>query len=253
MIKVLLAILSLFFWLSIFSIAGRIRDFEQETGLQVVPVLRPEIAERLFPTPTAPEPVVAQVGRFWLRMRVVDEGLHIREAPSVRSTITGRFPVGTVFVTDPSTETIADGYTWHEHDLGWSALAPENGNWLNSHVRIVQPPDSTTLPGYGNLFHAVPVNLDRIDWVQYFGDTVFARQFGHHHNYDGYAQGMHGGLDFGVSEEDSGLPRAVFAGLYGTVVERREDEIWLGAADYVIKYQHLEDTPNLRPGDPNRA
>ena len=236
----------------------------------VEPTATPEPADVEAPTPT-PMPTIVPTAEaerqvleetieppgvfspYSLRLRVVDEGLHIRSqpripAPGERSNIIGKYPVGAVFLTAPNSEVEADGYLWHRHGLGWSAVAPATGSAKDSHVALVEPPSAKALPQYGSLFVAHPVDLDLVSWVQYFGDTVFARAHGHDHNY-GYAQGYHGGLDFGIDEADAYVAHPVHAGTTGVVVRAAPNAVWLSTGDYLIKYLHLQDVPqNLENG-----
>jgi murein DD-endopeptidase MepM/ murein hydrolase activator NlpD len=69
------------------------------------------------------------------------------------------------------------------------------------------------LPGCRSLFQRLPVNSVLIYGLQWYGNTVFAYEHGREHNYPGYSQGLHGGIDFIAK---SGTP--VTAGVYGEVV-----------------------------------
>jgi murein DD-endopeptidase MepM/ murein hydrolase activator NlpD len=98
----------------------------------------------------------------------------------------------------------ADGYKWIRHELGWSAQQKIGGQFaylykLNicKHVPDVH-------------FSQLPLPLDVTQWFYYYGNTAFAYLHGRKHNYDGYSQGLHGGLDFG---HPGGAP--IYAGVNG--------------------------------------
>src|SRR5260221_8840809 len=46
-------------------------------------------------------------------------------------------------------------------------------------------------------FQRLPLDLKDIYYFYYYGNTEFAFTDGKKNNYDGYSQGLHGGLDFG--------------------------------------------------------
>ena len=213
-----------------------------------------ESTHSLFPTPTPstlrPTALATDESQHFspyrLRLRVIDGALNIRSAPSIDSSKSGQLPVGSVFLTDPDSELMADDFIWHRHALGWSAIASAQGT---PHAEISDGLDFQATPHYGSVFTVAPVDLEQIEWLQYFGDTVFARAYGHLHNYDGYAQGLHGGLDFGIDSREAHIPRAVFAGTVGLIEKTFPNAVWVKHGDYVIKYQHLESIPDYQRGD----
>ena len=198
------------------------------------------------PPPPTEEPTRSYLSPYHLRLRVIDDALNVRKSPSVDSKKIAQLPVGSVFLTDPDSELESDGFIWHRHALGWSAIGSLEGT---PHAEITDGLDLRSTPHYATVFTTSPVDLEEIAWLQYFGDTVFARAYGHLHNYDGYAEGLHGGLDFGIDSGETHIPRAVFAGTIGVIEARLQNAIWISHGDYVIKYQHLESIPNYQRGD----
>lgn len=69
------------------------------------------------------------------------------------------------------------------------------------------------------------VDLDKVDWIQWFGPTVFSYEDGDFWDYDEYCQGQHCGLDLGAPW---GTP--LYSGIFGIVkyVSNERIEIWYG-------------------------
>lgn len=182
----------------------------------------------------------------------VAQDVKVRNKPSTdpQGWIIKTLSRGTSINCNTDTVTEADGYYWLEHDQnGWSAWQDVYGET----VFMAEPgsipglvyigpdgPDVTGLPGYQSLITRLPVNLDDTDWWQYFGNNVFAYVNGKSYNYDGYSQGLHGGLDFGNSAR-SGIP--VYAGLEATyiktIVSPPNNKVILESGDFTIIYQHV--------------
>ncbi len=92
------------------------------------------------------------------------------------------------------------------------------------------------------------------EWVQPFGSTVFAKNYGPGLNYTGYCRGYHCGVDLGGP---AGTP--VYSGFYGYVANAEGDTVWVyvgykdnqgnfsGLSFYKIKYQHVK--PNITAGN----
>ncbi|GEM_PF-5391349 len=80
----------------------------------------------------------------------------------------------------------------------------------NSEIRLLSQDD---LPVQNQLFESLPLPIDDIHNVYYYGNTRFAFCCGDEHSYDEYSQGLHGGLDFG---NRNGI---VLAGVHGEFVE----------------------------------
>ena len=172
---------------------------------------------------------------------VTDALLNVRDNPRLSASIIGEIPQGTIFR--------AVDEVYDEQGMRWIRHADIPGAW-SALVSNVQPTSFREISIGRPIFVSAPVDLWDIDWVQPFGDTIFSRQYGHNHNYDEYSQGWHGGLDFGINEDRSGISVPVYAGLIGTVERVTSDSVWLRHGSYQIGYQHLESIPRrLQVGD----
>ncbi len=184
-------------------------------------------------------------------------GVKVRDAPGGTEIATAFLAAGSVIEYDASTTTEAKGYIWVQHQTGWSALRSTDG----STVFFVEPgsvqglvaigpdgPDPSSLPGYRTLITRLPVALSDCQWWQYFGNNVFGFTKGKDYGYDGYSQGLHGGLDLGNSSR-SGIP--IYAGLEADVIDVRKTspnlQIWAKNGDYTIIWQHIIN-PTVSPG-----
>src|SRR5262249_40752763 len=77
-------------------------------------------------------------------------------------------------------------------------------------------------------FKRLPVDLSKVDWVQYYGNTEFAFKQGQKgtkvgNSYHAYSQGLHGGLDLGSNA--GGIP--VFAGVNGVLDYSGNEHLFL--------------------------
>jgi hypothetical protein len=181
--------------------------------------------------------------------------VNIRSKPSANASLVDKKLVpGSMVDYDPENEVEADGYVWVEHEDGWSAVRTVDG----SSVFLVEPgapvnagaPTPASLPGYRTLIERLPVSMDATVWFQYFGNNVFAYTDGADFNYDGYSQGLHGGLDF--ANKKGGIP--IYAGVhcqYETLLRRSPNlQIWTRQGDYTFIYQHIT---NVRPFEQGQA
>ena len=138
---------------------------------------------------------------------------------------------------------------WWHHKEGWSAERLSDGTKVfmgdPSQPSADEPPDISKLPMLNTLFVRLPIGLEKVSWVQYFGNTQFAHKNGKAWNYDGFAQGMHPGLDLGNPKYD-GIQ--VYAGLNGVFDKRDKFGFHVNSGDYHIIYQHLVNTPLLSKG-----
>ena len=103
-----------------------------------------------------------------------------------------------------TSRTETEGFVWWEHQAGWSAERTRS----NSEVYMVDVDDPIPPPDF--LFERLPVDLNDLQWLYYYGNTVFAFLYGIQNNYDGYSQGLHGGLDFGHEGRYSDLCRGAW-------------------------------------------
>ena len=133
--------------------------------------------------------------------------LNVRSAPEVdaRTLIPGsQLQQGEKVEVLERSRRVSEGFVWWEHRTGWSAEKRADG----SEVYMVDVESELPPPDF--LFERSPVDLDDMRWFYYYGNTVFAYLYGRDHNYHGYSQGLHGGLDFG---HPGGIP--IFAGVNG--------------------------------------
>jgi hypothetical protein len=123
--------------------------------------------------------------------RVINGPVNWRDEPTLepRALIKGKsWRTGQRVEVDSNSRTQTEGHEWWRHAGGWSAarsLEP-------SEVFMVE---ETLLLDPDDLFMRLP--LGEVRWMQYYGNTTFAFEHGLEHNYDGYSQGLHGGLDLG--------------------------------------------------------
>ena len=135
----------------------------------------------------------------------VAQSVKVRGTPSTdsRELVIKTIARGEVLQCDMDTLTEANNYYWVRHDSGWSAIQSVNGKT----VFLAEPgsipgliaigadgPAAEDLPGYKELFTALPVRLDDIQWFQYFGNNMFALRNGKSYGYDRYSQAYMAGL-----------------------------------------------------------
>lgn len=187
----------------------------------------------------------------------------VRAQPSTnpRGFIIIQLKRGRTLEVDLDTLTEADGYYWARHELGWSAIMSVDGKT----VFLAEPgtipgltyigpdgPRVEDLPGRGALVTRLPVDLNDIQWFQYYGNNMWAFTQGWQYGYDRYSQALHGGLDFGNS-----LRRGVkvYAGITGEYVKTEYPSknnacVIVKNGDYTFIYQHIT---NARPFAPRQA
>lgn len=195
------------------------------------------------------------------------DGMSIRKAASARAEKTGLYARTDMIFTSYDEEPQPDSdnkYLWVKHVSGdfFVALGPVNGSqvWMQRiddrgdyAPAILSTHDIDTLPSWRSLFTGLPVDLPqkilKVEpaWFQYFGNNVFAFTDGSNYNYDGYSQGLHGGLDFGSSTTSMN----VYARLDGKVIKIIDNngamnQIHVESGPYLVIYQHLEDNPPVQ-------
>ncbi|MCI0714653.1 MAG: hypothetical protein L0154_31145 [Chloroflexi bacterium] len=143
--------------------------------------------------------------------QVVTLALNVRTQPSLDpSTLTSTtLRMGETVKVVPGSRRDTLGYVWWQHDLGWSAEK------RSDNTEIFMADVNTELPGTAFVITKSPMDLDDMEWFYYYGNTRFAFLYGSQHNYDGYSQGLHGGLDYGYPAQ-SGRTIPIFAGVHGT-------------------------------------
>lgn len=188
-------------------------------------------------------------------LQVIEGPLNVRDAPDGESLYS--YKEGATFAADFSRETVVrGGLIWVQHDKGWSAIGSADLN--ESFVALVNartaktsrpseqdPAAPSDLPLKNRLFSRLPIMFHEIEWVQYFGNTNFAAQYGRDWNYHGYAQGLHGGLDFGNRSEV--VP--VHAAVNGEIAQRGRDSLHIRSGDYIVIYNHLAQVTQLDAGE----
>jgi hypothetical protein len=171
---------------------------------------------------------------------VVNGPVNWRDKPTLepRALIKGKvWRTGQLVEVDADSRTDAEGYVWWRHSQGWSAerslTAP-----------MVFMVEENQILGASELVTRLPLDLNVARWVQYYGNTTFAYEHGKEHNYDGYSQGLHGGIDLG---HPGGAP--VFAGISAAMNPRcayvgdqrdfRPNRVDIAVGQYLIIFGHL--------------
>jgi hypothetical protein len=215
--------------------------------------LTPEITPgRPVPNPTpspAPATPSGPLGHLQ-RLMVVAAAVLICDEPRTDAIRLGRFRQGDTLLLDPTQRLESDGYVWWRHERGWIAERSLDGQ--ETHILNIN-----TLPLLGKLFQRHPVRIQETDWVQYYGNTDFAYRSGRYHNYHGFSQGLHGGLDYGKDPINPANP-PIFAGVDGLFAGRGlkygPNRVDVVAGDYRIIYGHVGRPANLprrTPVSPN--
>ncbi|MBZ0278545.1 MAG: hypothetical protein K8I60_20525, partial [Anaerolineae bacterium] len=183
---------------------------------------------------------------------------------------------GTTIAVVPTSRTEADGWVWWQHADGWSAEKKVDGSEVNlfepgtvkidpaqaakvtksplSDVKLAPDglPDVNQLPMRDSIFKRLPVDLDKTRWWQYYGNNNFAvNLWKEGKTWYKYAQALHGGLDFGNSNDKGVL---IYAGVDGTFNKldtkfTRPNGQWVTVGDYTIIYGHLTNPRPFNPGD----
>lgn len=212
-----------------------------------------------------------------LFFRVVDGPVNIRQQPDTDAArVSSVLNTGQQIEVDPTSRTENDHYVWWKHQLGWSAerhllntakifmtkIEPETDKVKGLSVVNTNTAATLTLPTGKTierpvLFARHPVAPEATQWIQYFGNTVFASNLQFDRNpvrqrMYFYCQGLHGGIDYG--NDKPGVP--IFAGVNGIV-----DKVELGAksyspncvrvnvGDFTIIYGHMGNVSPLKKGD----
>ncbi len=79
-----------------------------------------------------------------------------------------------------------------------------------------------------------PIRIEEIDWLQWFGGTVFAKENGKMYNYHKYCQSYHCGVDFGA---DWGTD--IYAGVNGQITYVGDHKVSIISGNYEILFLHL--------------
>jgi len=208
--------------------------------------------------------------------QVGPQQVRVRQQPSLKAAHVMWLAPGMVIQVVPTSRTEADGYVWWQHASGWSAEKNSSGSEINlfepGTVKIEETagkttksgapsvplgpdglPDVNHLPFKDTMFQRFPVDQDKIRWWQYYGNNVFARNlWAEGKTWYKYCQALHGGLDFGNSNDKGVL---IYAGVEGTYdkldkMYTRPNGQWVKVGDYVIIYGHLVNPRPFSAGDP---
>ena len=190
-------------------------------------------------------------GIYYFRV-ITSTGINVRKSHDATSEKAGFVDFGQVVAVHSYTPHVAGDYRWLNLTNGnWVAMGPKDStiDWLEQIEKpaefaptVVTQENIHELPLWRALFTDFPVRFPpERDWFQYFGNTVFAFTNGHKYNYDGYSQGLHGGLDFGSSAKSLD----VFARVKGEVVKivdrsGARNQVHVKSGPYLIIYLHLE-------------
>lgn len=238
-----------------------------ETPTEEVPAVTPPLEEPGDPEITEPalavssSPLAPAYASFSGKRRLIARDvISIRKAAGLQADTDGALAKGQGINADFDTVTLADSYYWIRHDDGWSAIQDEAGAdvMFDDGGEVVEigtnGPNIETLPGYRSMITRSPVDLDKVRFFQYFGNNVFAWQRGHEFGYPRYSQALHGGLDFGNTQERN-IP--VYAGISGTYRRTQYSSTYdwnhrleIDSGEYVFIYQH---TSNFRKFEPGQA
>jgi hypothetical protein len=217
---------------------------------------------------------VRKLSRAKKVFQVGDDQVRVRDMPDLDGNMLKWLSSGQSVEVDPDSRTEADGYVWWQHADGWSAERNVDGTavFLYEPGKVVSAPvmrhavaevdvrtvsgdiaDGSALPGRDSLFRRLPVDLDQVVFWQYYGNNVFAHDLWR----DGkqwyrYAQGLHGGLDFGNSAT-RGVP--IYAGLEGEFYKHdtrytRPNGLWVRVGNYIVIYGHVANPRSFQVGQP---
>ncbi len=162
---------------------------------------------------------------------------------------------GDIIQVDPNSRTEADGHIWWKHDCGWSAERPLGENTEKYLIPFDYDPSAMVIKMdcrevvFPILFRQLPVDADKISWLQYFGSTIFAERLarGDVDNMNprsyAYAQGYHGGFDFGNAPNQNVTVKAGMTGKVKSIVRDAPHFIphyvVVESGDYTVIYGHL--------------
>lgn len=207
--------------------------------------------------------------------RVIDGPVNIRSLPDTSAPrIGGQLQTGQKVEVFIDSRTVNDSFVWWRHQLGWSAVGPEDASLPQFMEEVPPDPiltDPVNVPGRTIMlptgrtiertfiFTRHPMKLDDMVWGQHFGNTEFAFNLGSHRDVKRrddyfYSQGLHGGIDFG--NNTPGTP--LVAGIEGTIesIDRngrfyRPGSVRVKTGEFLVIYGHTADIPGaLRKDDP---
>lgn len=188
----------------------------------------------------APEPVIDQTvttdGTLIQFFEVVEGPISIRSEPSLSATRLGQYSTGEQFEVVPRSRTENQGYVWWQHSKGWS---PERKIGSDSaYVTVIPKITRKVVDGvpYLPLIVQHPVALADTQWIQYYGNTIFAHKLRLEGKFwYNYCQSLHGGFDYGTSK-----PVPIVAGAEGTIID-----VNINKATYSPNYTRVKVGPYI--------
>jgi hypothetical protein len=181
---------------------------------------------------------------------VVIDSLRVRRTPSAVGVevVEAKLLRGQRVEVVPDSRTEADGFVWWQHSAGWSAEKKIGSTSSIFMLRLSQTEGGGTAETPWK-FEKLPLSMADMRWFYYYGNTVFAFESGADHNYDGYSQGLHGGLDLGHPGGATVVAgvHGTFAGPGGSFGPNRVD-VTIG--EHRIVYGHLAAPANYLVGTP---
>lgn len=183
----------------------------------------------------------------------------IRDTPSLSGNRKGQLAVGDIIKSTQKAS--VDGYVWRNHSSGWSAQKSQTDSNETYMERVKEedydPAKLVTLPDGSSfmpqiLFTRTPLDFNKLQWVQYFGNSRFAYKiWSEGKRWYKYCQALHGGFDYGNSQ--AGTP--IYAGVNGTVLQTHlnasvysPNYLRVKIGNYLIVYGHIANAVNFPVG-----
>lgn len=221
------------------------------------------------PNPTDTVEIPSPIGEpVEIYFRIINGPLSIRAEPTVSAKKLGELQNGAEISCWQKDKVESDGYVWRKHQLGWSAQRTSDRRMVYmQRITALSPapppppqiegtslklPDGSTVI-VPRLFTRSPLDIDRVKWIQYFGNSRFAQRiWSEGKTWYRYCQGLHGGFDYG--NNDMGTP--IFAGMDGVVqrVNRMSSTyspnyLTVTNSQFTIIYGHLGGMNDFRVGE----
>lgn len=131
-------------------------------------------------------------------------------------------------------------------DAQYNALAQNFQNLLGSPRAIASNFDDFERLVADFQFERLPVDPTDAQWVQYYGNSLFAFRQGRMFAYDRISQGLHSGLDLGASP---GVP--VYAGVHGRATGSYDPRrgLRIAVGDFTVIYFNMGGVPAFEDDD----
>lgn len=190
------------------------------------------------PPPAPPAPVIptAPDGTPIRFFEVIEGPVSVRAEPTLTAERKGQLNVGEQIEVIPSSRTESQGYVWWQHSKGWS---PERKiGSLTAYLSVIPKLTLKMVDGVPYLPVIVqhPVALTDVQWIQYYGNTIFAHKLRVEGKFwYNYCQSLHGGFDYGTSK-----PVPIVAGVEGLVID-----VNLNKSTYAPNYTRVKVGPYI--------